>query len=93
MITIRSDYQKIPYFTKDGYEVIVKKGDFLKKGSAYAVEGRSKLKIKEAGVVLDVTKDAVVIGVIHEYTKALNNLNPLKTQEGDTVYKGEILTT
>ncbi len=93
IITIRSDYQKTPYFLKDEYEPVVKKGDFLKKGSVYATKGRSKLKIQEAGVVLDVTKDTVVIGVTHEYTKPLNNLNPLKSQEGETVYKGEVLTS
>lgn len=81
MITVRSDYQKTPYFIKDAYEPVVKKGDFLKKGSAYAVKGKSKLKIQEAGVVLDVNKETVIIGVTHEYTKALNNLTPLKSQE------------
>lgn len=92
IITIKSDYQKVPYFNKEGYKIVIKKGDFLKKGGAYATKGRSKLKVQEEGVILDINGDNITLGVTHEVSKVLNNLSPLKTQEWDTVYKGEVLT-
>jgi hypothetical protein len=35
------------------------------------VKGRSKLRIKDAGVVLEIKKDYIIVGVKDEYTKSL----------------------
>jgi DNA-directed RNA polymerase subunit beta' len=50
------------------------------------------LKIKEGGEVLKVAKDHVVVGTQEIFTKSLTGLNPLKTENNQKVYKGEIIT-
>jgi DNA-directed RNA polymerase subunit beta' len=87
-LTVKSEYQRVPYLSKSGYEIVGKKGDLLKKGGVYAIKGRSKLKVKEGGVLLEVSKDQIILGVTKEYTKPLTGL-PLLKKEGDNVYKGE----
>jgi DNA-directed RNA polymerase subunit beta' len=91
-ITVTSEHQKKIYSFADGYTSIVKKGDLLAKGAAYATQGKSRLKIKEGGEVLKVAKDHVVVGTQEIFTKSLTGLNPLKTENNQKVYKGEIIT-
>lgn len=50
-----------PYIIKDGYKTLVKKGQEVKKGDDYASQGKSKLKLKEDGMVLEVQKDYITI--------------------------------
>ncbi len=91
-LTVISDYQKVTYFMKEKYELVVKKGDEIEKGWIYGVKGRSKLRIKEGGTVLDVKKDHIVIGEKKEYVKSLAGLNPTKHKDWDTIFKWEVLT-
>ena len=56
-----SDFQKKTYVIKEGYTVAVKKGEKLIKGGVFAVKGRSKLKVKEDGEILDVAKDHIIL--------------------------------
>ena len=91
-LRITSDYQKKTYAIKDGYTVSVKKNEQLAKGGVYAVKGRSKLKTKEEGVVLEVNKDYIILGVTTIIDKSLTGLSPHKNKDGEQVYKGEILT-
>lgn len=92
-IKVTSEMQKKTYLVKSEYKVSVKEGAELAKGAVYASRGASKLKIKEAGKVLEVNEDYIVLGVQEVYTKSLVGLAPKKTKVGDKVYKGEILTT
>lgn len=92
-IRITGEAQKRSYLVKDGYTVTVKPGEMLAKGGAYASKGSSKLKIKEAGRVLEVNEDFITIGVEEIFTKSLVGLAPKKTKVGAKVYKGEILTS
>ena len=92
-IRITADVQKKSYLIKDGYEVIVKKGEVLAKGANYASKWASKLKTKEAGKVLEVNEDYITLGVEEVFSKSLIGLTPKKTKVGERVYKGEILTT
>lgn|GEM_PF-7016562 len=59
----------------------------------YATSGRSKLKVQESGVVLKIAKDHIVIGLQDSVTKILTGLHPRKTENGQKVYKGEVLTS
>lgn len=92
-MTITSDYENKTYMVKDKYEVTVKKGESLVKGAVYATSGRSKLKITEAGFVLKVAKDHIVLGLQDSVTKILTGLHPRKNENGQKVYKGEVLTS
>ncbi|MFA5747835.1 MAG: DNA-directed RNA polymerase subunit beta' [Candidatus Absconditabacterales bacterium] len=91
-ITITSEYQKKNYLVKSGYSLDVRKGDKLIKGGIYASKGRSKLKIKEDGDVLEAHKDHIILGVQEIFTKPLIGIAPLKNRSGTNVFKGEILT-
>jgi len=61
-----------PYIIKDGYKALVKVGQEVKKGDDYAISGKSKLKLKEEGLVLEVHKDYITVGVVHRYKKSLS---------------------
>ncbi|MDR0860986.1 MAG: hypothetical protein LBO09_08745 [Candidatus Peribacteria bacterium] len=88
-----SDIQKKIYIIKDGYKSGVKVGQKLSKGGVFASKGQSKLKVNEEGKVLEVDKDSVILGVEEVFTKPLYGLLPKKNKSGETVIKGEILTT
>lgn len=60
-----------PYIIKDGYKTLVKVGQEMKKGDDYASQGKSKLKLKEDGVVLEVHKDYITLGAIQRIKKTL----------------------
>ncbi|HKL44596.1 MAG TPA: DNA-directed RNA polymerase subunit beta' [Candidatus Absconditabacterales bacterium] len=91
-INIESEYQKKPYLLKDEYELSVKKGDYLKKGGVYAVKGKSKLKVQEEGTILEIKKDGIILGTKDVVKKSYKGLAPLGIKEGDSVFKGQILT-
>lgn len=92
-LNIISEPNKETYPVKDGYEISVKKGEELEKGGEYAIKWRSKLKVKEAGKVLEVKKDHIVLWVQETYTRSLTGLLPRKNKDGEKVYKGEVLTS
>lgn len=92
-MSIHSDYQKRSYLFKEGYECTVKKGDTLPKWSVYAIKGRSKMKIQDAGNVLEVGKDRIVIWSKQTTEYSLVGLNPLVFVDGESIYKGQILTS
>ncbi len=91
-VRVISEYQKKTYLLKAGYKVDVKKGEEMKKWWTYASKGKSKLKIKEGGKVLEIKNDYIVLGIQEEYVKSITGLNPIK-KDGEEVFKGEILTT
>jgi DNA-directed RNA polymerase subunit beta' len=65
----------------------------LAKGGVFAKKGNSALKVNETGKVLEMDKDAVILGVEEVFTKSLYGLLPRKNKSGEQVLKGEILTT
>jgi len=93
-INVVSEYQKKSYLLKEAYTLLIKKGEELEKWAVYAGKGRSKLRIKEAGKVLEVYEDYIVIGVQEVVSKPLTGISVLKKfKKWHKVYKGEILTT
>ena len=91
-VKVVSEYQKKTYLLKSGYKVDVKKWEEVKKWWIFASKGKSKLKIKEAGKVLEIKSDHIILGIQEEYIKSLTGLNAVK-KDGEEVFKGEILTT
>ena len=92
-MSLESQFEKETLLFKDGYEVTVKKGTSLVKGSVYAVKGASKMKVKDDGMVLEVHKDHIVFGTKKLVEYSLIGLNPLGINEWDEVFKGQILTS
>lgn len=92
-LKIISEMQKRSYLLKEDYILTVKEGESLEKGAVYASKGASKLKTKEAGMVLETHSDYIILGVQEVYSKSLVGLSPRKTKVGEKVYKGEILTS
>ncbi len=91
-VKVISEYQKKTYLLKAGYKVDVKKGEEIKKWGIFASKGKSKLKVKEWGKVLEIKADHIVLGIQEEYVKSMTGLNQIK-KDGEEVFKGEILTT
>ncbi len=91
-VKVVSEYQKKTYLLKEWYKVDVKKWEEVKKWGIFASKGKSKLKVKEGGKVLEIKADHIVIGIQEEYVKTLTGLNAIK-KDWEEVFKGEILTT
>lgn len=89
---LHSDFQKVNYLFKDNYSCVVKKGDVLQKWAVYALKGASKMKIKDWGMVLEVSKDHIVVWSKQTLEYSLVGLNALVTTDGEKVYKWQILT-
>lgn len=92
-MTLESDFERETYLFKDGFESTVKKGTSLIKWSVYAVKKASKMKVKDDGMVLEVHKDHIVFGTKKILEYSLIGLNPLGLEEGDEVFKWQILTS
>ncbi len=92
-IEILGEPEPRPYIIKDGYKTLVKVGQNLKKGDDYASQGKSKLKVKEDGVVLELEKDYLTLGAVQRTKKSLSWGTNLRVKNGATVLKGQILTT
>ena len=92
-IEILAEEEKKHYFMKTDYVACVQKGDQLVKWSDYAIKGKSKLKVKEDGVVVEVLKDQIILGVFKSEKKTVSPGTRFKVQNGDKVNKGQILTT
>ena len=91
-VNIESEYQKKTYPLKDGYEIIVKKWDNLKKWTDYAAKWTSRMKVHEDGTVVEVKKDGIVLGIKETSKQSYKWLNLLGIKEWDFVYKWQILT-
>ena len=92
-LTVTSDYQKENYMIKKWYKTSVKKWDKLEKWWSYASKWRSQLKVKDAWVILEVSKDYIVLGKQEVHSTLMTGISPLKNEPGQYVYKGEVLTT
>ena len=90
-VRVVSEYQKKTYMIKPGYTASVKKGEEVKKWGVFAAKGKSKLKVKEEGKILEIQKDHIIVGVQEEYVRSLLGLSLLK-RDNTEVFKGEILT-
>ncbi len=91
-VKVVSEYQKKTYLLKAGYKVDVKKWEEVKKWGIFASKGKSKLKVKEWGKILEIKSDYIVLGIQEEYVKSTTGLSAIK-KDGEEVFKGEILTT
>ena len=89
---LHSDYQKTNYLFKDWYSCIVKQWDMLAKWWVYALKWKSKMKIKEWGMVIEIGKDYIVVWSKQTIEYSLIGLNPLVSTEGEQIYKWQILT-
>ena len=89
---LHSDYQKTNYLFKDWYSCIVKQWDMLAKWWVYALKWKSKMKIKEWGMVIEIGKDHIVVWSKQTIEYSLIGLNPLVSTEGEQIYKWQILT-
>ena len=92
-VEIIGDAQPTTYIVKEGYTTTVSVGDELTKWMAFAAKWRSKLKVKEDGIVQSVNADHIVLGVIDTVKKKLVVWTILKVKNGAQVYKGQIIST
>jgi DNA-directed RNA polymerase subunit beta' len=92
-MSLQSEFAQETLLFKEWYTLTVKKWDSLVKWSIYAMKGTSKMKVKEDGMVLEVSKDHIVFGTKKLTEYSLTGLNPLISNEWESVYKWQILTT
>jgi DNA-directed RNA polymerase subunit beta' len=92
-VILHSDFQKTNYLFKDSYSCVVREWDTLSKWAIYAMKDKSKMKIKEGGMVLEVGKDYIVVGSKQTIEYSLAWLNSLVNTEGEAIYKWQILTS
>ncbi len=91
-IEIQSKPQPKTYFVKEGYTIVVKKWDWLKKGAVYAIKGKSQLKVKEEWEVLEVNKDKIVLWVVKKIKKTVPSGFAVYVKDWDEVLKWQPLT-
>lgn len=65
----------------------------MKKGDDYAVLGKSKLKVKEDGVVLEAHNDYITLGAVQKMKKTVAGGISLRVKDGTSVLKGQVLST
>lgn len=92
-VEIISEAQPKTYIVKEGYTTSVNVWDELTKWTSFAMKWRSKLKVKEDGIVQAVNADHIVLWVIDSVTKKLVVWTTLKVKNGAQVYKGQIIST
>lgn len=92
-IEIIGEPEPKPYIIKDGYKCLVKVGQQVKKGDDYAISGKSKIKVKEDGVILETHKDYVTLGAILRHKKTVSGGTSLRIKSGASVLKGQVLST
>jgi len=86
-VEITSEPLPKTYIVKEGYTVDVKKGDELTRGAGYASKGKSTLKTKEEGVIMEVHDDYIVLGELQKIKKKLAVGTSLKIKNGAQVFK------
>ncbi len=92
-VAITSEPQPKRYVIKDGYSVDVNIGEHLEKWWVFASKWTSKLKVKEAGVILEVEKDFITLWVILTEKKRLPIGWVLKVKDWWQVFKWQVLST
>jgi DNA-directed RNA polymerase subunit beta' len=92
-IEVVGEADKRYYPVKEWYKATVKPGTTLKKGGSYASKGVSKLKVKEDGQVIAIKDDILILGVVNSLTQKSAPNTSIKVKDGDTVAKGQILTS
>ncbi len=92
-IEIIAEEERKNYYLKDWYTIIVKKWDILSKWGDFAVKGRSKMKVKEQGMVLEIAKDHIVLWVYKSEKRVLSPGTSLKVKNNEKVIKWQILTS
>ncbi len=80
------------YVIKPGYSIVVKEGDYLKRGWTYAIKWKSQLKVKDEGQILEVHDDYIVLWVIRKVKKQVPASVYIKVKDGDEIYKWQALT-
>ncbi|MCS6982774.1 MAG: DNA-directed RNA polymerase subunit beta' [Candidatus Absconditabacterales bacterium] len=91
-LLLESEYEKKVYYLKEGYTICTKKGESLPKGGVYAIKGKSKLQVKDGGIVLEVHPDHIVLGYKTFIKKPLAGLILKQEVQQRSILKGEILT-
>ncbi len=92
-LVITSEPIPVTYVIKDGYDCIVKKWDKLDKWGNFASKWRSKLKIKNAWVVLSTGKGEMILWELKVVTKKVAIGTSIRVKDNQEVYKGQFLTT
>ena len=92
-VIIISEPLPMTYIIKEWYSIDVNVWDEVTKGWSYAVKWRSKLKVKEWGIVLEIHADYIVLWEIHEVKKKLTLWTLLKVKSGQEVFKWQVITT
>lgn len=90
---IISEPEMLPYIVKPWYWICVKKWDFLKKWSAFAIKWKSQLKVQQEWEVVDIKDDTVILWVVTKRTKALAGWTVFKVKDGSFVVKWQIIST
>ncbi len=92
-IEITSEPLPVTYVIKDDYVSIVSKGEELAKWASFASKWRSKLKIKNGWIVLEVHKDHIVLGELKVAKKKVAIWTVIRMKQWAQVYKWQLLTT
>lgn len=92
-VELVSEPQPKTYIIKEWYTCEVKVWMILDKWWVYAVKGRSKLKVKEEGKVLEVNSEYIVFGVIERITKKVSVWVNLRIKDGADIFKWQVLST
>ncbi len=92
-IHIVSEPKPVTYVIKAGYECMVKRWEEIAKWWNFANKWRSKLKIKNAWIVLEVNKDHIVLGEINVAVKKMTIGTSLRIKPNQEVFKGQLLTS
>lgn len=92
-VEITSEPQPKTYIIKEGYNCDVQVGDEIKKWGSYASKGRSQLKVKDEGTVLQVLSDYIVLGEVQKVRKKLTIWTALRVKEWAQVFKGQVIST
>lgn len=92
-IEITSEPLPVTYVLKEWYDSIVWVWEELAKWWSYASKGRSKLKIKNWWVVLEVHKDHIVLGELKVAKKKVAVGTIIRVKQWAQVYKWQLLTT
>ncbi len=92
-VEVVSEPQPKTYIIKEGYSCDVQVGDEIKKWGSYASKGRSQLKVKDEGTVLQVLSDYIVLGEVQKVRKKLTIWTTLRVKEWAQVFKGQVIST
>ena len=84
--------EKKVYLVKEWYSTVVKKDDILRKWIEFAIKWRSKLKIEEDCIVIEATKDKIIVWVQTTFDTDVHNNIWIKVKDWEKIYKWQVLT-